>query len=140
MNRLPTPGRGGAVPGLLRAVAVAGLAVDVLVHLRLAGAFDAIGTQITLGHLFRVESAAAAAAAAYLALRDSRRAWLLAGLVAAAGLAALLLSAAVEVPAIGPFPPLAAPGWTTDSIAVTIAMAVTVAAWLVREALRRRGG
>ena len=44
----------------------------------------------------------------------------------------------VGVPAVGPFPPLGAPGWTTDSIAVTVAMAATVVAWLVREALRRR--
>jgi hypothetical protein len=134
----PPAGRRNRVAGVLRGLAVAGLAVDVLVHLRLAGAFDAIGTSITLGDLFRVESAAAAAAAVYLVLRDSRRAWLVAGVVAAGGLAALLLSAVAEIPAVGPFPPIAAPGWTTDSSAVTIAMAVTVGAWLAREALRRR--
>jgi hypothetical protein len=128
------------LPPVLRLLAVAGLVVDVVVHLRLAEAFDAIGDQITLGQLFRIESAAAAAAAVYLAVRDSRPAWLCAGLVAAAGLAALLLAALVEVPAVGPFPPVSAPGWTTDSVAVAAAMAVTVVAWLVREALRRRTG
>ena len=138
MSHSPTSGRRSVVPALLRAVAVVGLVVDTVVHLRLAGPFDAIGAQITLGQLFRVEAAAAAAAALYLALRDSRRAWLLAGIVAAAGLAALLLAALVELPAVGPFPPLAAPGWTTDSITVTVAMAATVAAWFAREALRRR--
>ena len=137
----PSSRPGSALPvHLLRGVAVAGLAVDALVHLRLASAFDAIGDQITLGQLFRIESAAAAAAAVYLAVRDSRPAWLCAGLVAAAGLAALLLAALVEVPAVGPFPPVSAPGWTTDSVAVAAAMAVTVVAWLVREALRRRTG
>jgi hypothetical protein len=124
---------------VLRAVAVAGLAVDALIHLRLAGPFDAIGEQITLGALFRLEAAAAAAAGLYLSLRDSRLAWLCAGLVAAGGLAALLV-AVLEPPAVGPFPPLAAPGWTTDSVLVTAAMAITVVAWLVREALRRRPG
>jgi hypothetical protein len=128
------------LPPVLRLLAVAGLVVDVVVHLRLAEAFDAIGDQITLGQLFRVESAAAAAAAVYLAVRDSRPAWLCAGLVAAAGLAGLLVAAVVELPAVGPFPPVAAPGWTTDSVVVTAGMAVTVAAWLVREALRRRTG
>ena len=134
----PSSRPGSALPvHLLRGVAVAGLAVDALVHLRLASAFDAIGDQITLGDLFRLEAAAAAAAGVYLALRDSRLAWLCAGLVAAGGLAALLV-AVLEPPAVGPFPPLAAPGWTTDSILVTVAMAATVVAWLVREALRRR--
>jgi len=139
VSRPSAPERRSELSRLLRTLAVAGLAVDALVHLRLAAAFDAIGTSITLGHLFRLEAAAAAAAALYLALRDSRLAWLCAGLVAAGGLAALLLSV-VEVPAVGPFPPLAAPGWTTDSITVTVAMAVTVGAWLAREALRRRTG
>ena len=73
-------------------------------------------------------------------MRDSRPAWLCAGLVAAGGLAALLLAAVVEVPAVGPLPPLSAPGWTADSVLVTTGMAVTVVAWLVREALRRRTG
>jgi hypothetical protein len=134
------PSSGGALLPALRLLAVAGLVVDVVVHLRLAEAFDAIGSSITLGQLFRVEAAAAAAAAVYLAVRDSRPAWLCAGLVAAAGLAALLVAAVVEVPPVGPFPPVAAPGWTTDSVAVTAGMAVTVLAWLVREALRRRAG
>jgi hypothetical protein len=108
------------------------------VHLRLAEDFDAIGTTITLGDLFRLEAAAAAAAALYLVLRDSRRAWLCAGVVAAAGLAALLLPAVVEVPAVGPFPPVSAPGWTADSTSVAVATAVTVLAAAAREALRRR--
>lgn len=139
-QRRPSSSRSAALPAVLRVLAVAGLVVDVVVHLRLAGAFDAIGTDITLGQLFRVEAAAAAAAAVYLAVRDSRPAWCCAGLVAAAGLAALLVAALVELPAIGPFPPVSAPGWTTDSIVVTVGMAVTVLAWLVREALRRRTG
>ena len=134
------PPTSGALLPVLRLLAVAGLVVDVVVHLRLAEAFDAIGSQITLGQLFRLEAAAAGLAAVYLAVRDSRPAWLCAGLVAAAGLAALLVAAVVELPAVGPFPPVAAPGWTTDSVVVTAGMAVTVAAWLVREALRRRTG
>ena len=134
------PSAGGALLPGLRLLAVAGLVVDAVVHLRLAEAFDAIGSQITLGQLFRLEAAAAAAAAGYLAVRDSRPAWLCAGLVAAAGLAALLVAALVDVPAVGPFPPVGAPGWTTDSVLVTAGMSVTVLAWLVRESLRRRTG
>ena len=48
---------------VLRALAVLALAVDVQVHLELAPIFDAFGSQVTQGGLFRVEAALAAAAA-----------------------------------------------------------------------------
>ena len=121
---------------VLRALAVLGLAADVYVHLKLAPVFDQLGTQITQGALFRVEAALAAAAALYLALRDSRRAWLLAGLIAIAGLVAILVTRWVALPALGPLPAMYDPTWSTDKVLVTVGMLVTALAWPVREALR----
>jgi len=121
---------------VLRALAVLGLAVDVYVHLKLAPVFDQLGTQITQGALFRVEAALAAAAALYLALRDSRRAWLLAGLIAIAGLVAILATRWVALPALGPLPAMYDPTWSADKVLVTVGMLVTALAWPVRERLR----
>lgn len=122
----------------LRGVAVVGLAVDVYVHLRLAPLYDRLGTQITQGTLFRLEAGLAAAAAVYLALRDSRLAWSSAGLVAAGGTMAVLVTRYVDVPALGPLPDMYDPQWSTDKLLVTVGMLATMVAWAVREALRAR--
>ncbi len=121
----------------LRALAVLGLVLDVYVHSKLAPVFDQLGTQITQGQLFRVEAALAAAAALYLALRDSRRAWAWAGAVAIAGLVAILVTGWVALPALGPLPAMYDPTWSADKVLVTVGMSVTALAWLVREALRK---
>jgi len=123
---------------LLRTLAVAGLLVDLYVHLRLAPVYDQLGSAVTQGMLFRVEAALAGAAAGYLTLRDSRAAWWFAGLVALAGTAAVLVTRYVDVPAIGPLPDLYDPQWSRDKVAVTVAMLVTVVAWVARETVRRR--
>ena len=127
------PGRSAVGPSILRAVAVIGLAIDAYVHLHLAPNFDPIGTSITQGGLFRAEAAAATVAAVYLLVRDSRRAWLLAGAVAVAGLAAILVTRYIQVPAIGPIPAMYDPIWYTEKVVALLAMAGTVLAWLVRE-------
>lgn len=123
----------------VRALAVVGLVVDVAVHLRLAPVYDRLGTDITLGALFRVEAALAAVAALLLLLRDTRPAWLFAGLVALGGTAAVLVTTLVDVPAVGPFPDAYDPTWSFDKIVVSVAMTTTVLAWLAREGLRRSG-
>jgi hypothetical protein len=125
---------------VLRALAVLGLAVDVYVHLALAPVFDQLGEQITQGMLFRLEAALAAAAAVYLLVSDSRRAWLCAGGIALAGTAAVLVTRYVDVPPLGPIPDLSDPQWSPEKVWVTVAMATTVLAWLLREALRGRRG
>ncbi len=130
------PVRHRGVARVLRALAVLGLAADVYVHLKLAPVFDQLGTQITQGALFRVEAALAAAAGLYLALRDSRRAWLLAGLIAIAGVVAILVTRWVALPALGPLPAMYDPTWSTDKVLVTAGMLMTALAWPVRELLR----
>ena len=121
----------------LRAIAVVGLIADAAVHLRLAPVYDRIGTDITLGALFRVEATFAAVAALLLLVRDTRPAWLYAGLVALAGTTAVLVTTLVNVPAVGPLPDMYDPTWSPDKILVTVAMTTTVLAWLAREGLRR---
>jgi hypothetical protein len=134
---------GDVQPGLvaaLRVVAVLGLAVDVYVHLRLAPVYDQLGTQVTQGMLFRLEAALAAAAAAALALSDSRIAWRSAAAVALGGLLAVLVTRYVDVPAVGPLPDMYDPQWFPQKVVVTVAMLATGLAWAVREALRGRRG
>jgi hypothetical protein len=135
----PTAGRHGTAVLALRVAAVLGLAVDVYVHLRLAPLYDQLGTQITQGTLFRIEAALATAAAGYLALRDSRQAWLSAAVVAASGTLAVLLTRYVDVPALGPLPDMYDPQWSSDKVLVTLAMLVTFLAVAIREALRAPG-
>lgn len=131
------PARRHAV-AVLRVLAVLGLAVDAVVHLRLAPLYDSLGTQLTQGMLFRAEAAAAAAAAVWLAVRDTRLAWALGGLVSLAGLVAVLVTRYLSLPAVGPVPAMHDPQWTPDKVLVTLAMAGTVLLWLVREVLRGR--
>ena len=122
----------------LRTTAVVGLAVDGALHLRLAPVLDQLGAQITMGTLFRVEALAAAGAAAYLCARDSRRAWLVGGLVALGGLVAVLTSRYADLPSFGPLPDATDPTWSRDKGIATAAMAATCIAWAVRELLRGR--
>ena len=124
----------------LRLLAVLGLVVDVYVHLRLAPLYDALGTQVTQGALFRLEAALAGAAAVAVTLSDGRRAWTAAGGVAVAGLVAVLVTRYVDVPAIGPLPDMYDPQWSPDKVVVTLGMLATVTAWAVRETLRARRG
>jgi hypothetical protein len=131
------PARRRAVAGL-RVLAVLGLGVNAFVHLRLAPVYDQLGTELTQGMLFRAEAAVAAAAAAYLAVRDSRPAWALAGLVSLAGVVAVLVTRYLSLPAVGPVPAMHDPQWTPDKVWVTVAMGGTVLLWLVREILRGR--
>ena len=86
-----SPGRLAAVPpGTL---VVAGFAVDACVHLHLAGAYDGNTAAISQGALFRVEAAAAVAAALLVLITRGRPGLLVAFLVAEAiaTLAALAL-------------------------------------------------
>jgi len=94
--------RVGAV--LLRGVVVAGLAVDVYVHLHLAAGYDANTAAISEGALFRVEAGVAALAALLVLLTRTQIGVLVAFLVAAGGAGAVLLYQYVDVGAVGPLP------------------------------------
>jgi hypothetical protein len=96
-----------AVTWAARGIAVAGLAVDVYVHVHLASGYDVVqghGTpHISQGQLFRVE-AALALIALILVLLPRRWPAVVAFLVAAGGVAAVLVYRYVDVGAIGPMP------------------------------------
>ncbi len=98
--------------GALRLLVAAALAVDAVVHWRLAFYYQiAAPGGIGQGMLFRIESVAAALAGLYVLLRGSRPAFAAAFAVAAGGVAAVLLYRYVDVPAFGPFPSMYEPVW-----------------------------
>lgn len=96
----------------LRVLAASTLAVDAVVHIRLAPDYQlASPGGIGQGNLFYLESAAAIVVALYVLARGSSRAYLAAFIVAAAGLAAVVLYRYVDIPAFGPIPAMYEPIW-----------------------------
>jgi hypothetical protein len=89
---------------LLVGITVVGLALDTAMHLRSAHGYDAIGTTITQGMLFRVEAVVAAIVAVALLWRPSRITAAAALVVAGGGVIAILGTYLVHVGAIGPVP------------------------------------
>src|SRR4051794_5139738 len=120
----------------LAVVAAAGLVYDAYVHLHLAGDYDAIGSTVTQGLLFRVEAVVALAAGIAVLVSDRRVVWAAAGLTGVAGVAAVLLYRYVDVGAIGPIPNMYEPAWFPEKLRSAYAEGVVAAAWLVREILR----
>lgn len=123
---------------LLRLAAAAGLGYDAFIHLRLAGGYDAVGTTLTQGELFRVETAAAVVTGLAVLFSDRRVVWAAAGLVGLAGVAAVLLYRYVNLPAVGPIPQMYEPIWYPDKAYSAVAEVVVVMAWLIQEGLRRQ--
>lgn len=121
----------------LQFLAILGLVIDAAVHLHLASRYDPIGTTITQGQLFRVEAAAAIVAALLLVRSNRRLSFLLAGTVAAAGLAAVLVTRYVAVPAIGPVPNMHDPIWYPEKVLVAAGMLLTTLSCLTRAVLSR---
>jgi hypothetical protein len=145
---MPTLARGdlirrGAAVGL-RTVTAAGLTVDAVVHLRIAGDYDRVGAQITEGTLFRVEAAVALFSAIFVLLSARWLAALIAAGVAASAAFGLLLSVYWDLGAIGPFPDLYEPIWFTEKviafIAETVSLLTALAALAVAIAWKRAGG
>ncbi|MEW2518849.1 hypothetical protein [Actinacidiphila alni] len=124
-----------------RLVAAAGLAVDAYVHAKLAGQYDAVTADISQGALFRVEAGLASLAALLVLVWRRPLSAALGWLVAAGGLAALLVYRYVNVGAHGPLPDMYEPVWTPDKRLTVWSQAVATAACsylLLRWALARR--
>jgi hypothetical protein len=134
-----TAAAGGAAavrPGLatrgIALVAAAGLAVDAVVHLRLAPDYQlAAPAGIGQGNLFRIAAVAAILAALWVLVRPSRLSFAAAFLVAAGALVAVVLYRYVDVPAIGPIPSMYEPIWFPEKTLSAIAEAVAAVAALV---------
>ncbi len=129
-----------AVAGVvLRVLTTAALAVDAVVHTRLAPGYQlAAPDGIGAGNLFLAEAAAAALAGLYVLIRGSRPAWVLAFLTAGGGLAALLLYRYVDIPAFGPFPAMYEPVWFFEKTLTAIAQTAAVLAAAAALTLLRR--
>lgn len=114
----------------LRAAAAAGLLGSAYIHLHLAPGYSLIGEQITEGTLFRAQAVAAVLAAMALVARRTRLSWLPTVLVAAGSLVALVGSVYVDVPAVGPFPPVYEPIWYAEKVMAVLSVAVALVAAL----------
>jgi len=128
----------GAV--LLRLVVVAGLVVDVYVHLHLAAGYAANTATISEGALFRVEAGVAGLAAVLVLLTRTQVGVVVAFLVAAGGVGAVLLYEYVDVGAVGPLPnmyePLSYPEKTYSLIAEVVAALAALALLVLHRASR----
>jgi len=125
---------------VLRLVVVAGLAVDVYVHLHLAAGYDANTATISEGALFRGEAGVAGLAAVLVLLTRTQIGVMVALLVAAGGVGAVLLYQYVDVGAVGPLPnmyePLSYPEKTDSLIAEAVAALAALALLALHRARR----
>ncbi|MFE3826932.1 hypothetical protein [Streptomyces sp. NPDC059092] len=145
-NQFTAPPRPRRTLDLLRAVArvlaAAGLAVDAYLHAHLADRYDAVSAGVGQGNLFRAEAGLAALAALLVLVWRRVPGDIFAWLVAAGGLALLLVYRYVDVGALGPIPNMYEPVWYGEKRLTVVAQAVAVLAtiFLLCTYPRRRGG
>ncbi|WP_328914786.1 MULTISPECIES: hypothetical protein [unclassified Streptomyces] len=128
----------GLLRGTARVIAAAGLAVDAYVHAKLAGQYDAVSASVSQGNLFRLEAGLAALAALLVLIWRHLIVDAFAWLVAAGGLAALMVYRYIDVGAFGPFPDMYEPIWSYDKKLAAIVQAVTIVAVTFLLVTRRR--
>jgi hypothetical protein len=127
----------------LALIAAAGLAIDAYVHFDLASVYAGVksGT-LNQGELFRAEATVAAIAAAAVLLHPRRYTAAFAFVVAAAGTAAVLVYAYVNVGAFGPVPNMYDPIWfpekTLSAWAEGVAALAALALFALMHAESRR--
>ncbi|MFF2846862.1 hypothetical protein ACFVT5_11070 [Streptomyces sp. NPDC058001] len=116
------------VHAVTRIVAAAALAVDAYYHAHLAPQYDGVSASISQGDLFRIEAALAALAALLVLVWRRLPADVYAWLVAAGGLALLLIYRYMDVGKLGPIPNMYEPSWYTEKWITAVAQAVAVVA------------
>jgi hypothetical protein len=117
-------------------VTAAGLGVDAYVHLDLAATYDAAkSSTISQGDLFRIEAWAAVVAGVAILIRPRRYTAAIAFLVAAGGLAAVLVYRYIDVGAVGPLPSMYEPVWYPEKLQATWGEAIAAVAASVLFAL-----
>ena len=115
----------GAVDAALRVGVVAALAVDAVVHWRLATGYGiAFPGGIGGDGVFRLEAVAAVLVAVWVALTGSRIAWASAFLVLASAFVAVVLYRYVPVPQLGPIPSMYEPIWFPEKTVSAVVEAV----------------
>jgi glucan phosphoethanolaminetransferase (alkaline phosphatase superfamily) len=121
--------------GVARLVAAAGLAVDAFVHWHLAPGYDSVRgdgwPHITQGQLFRVEAVLAVVALILVLALPRRWTAAFAFVVAAGGVAAVVLYTYVNVGAIGPIPNMYEPMWYLEKTLSAVAEGIAAVAALV---------
>ena len=128
----PAALRPGLILRSIGLVVAVGLAVDAVVHLRLAADYQlAAPAGIGQGNLFRIAAGAAVLTALWLLVRPSRLSFAAAFLVAGGALGAVLLYRYVDVPALGPVPSMYEPLWFPEKTFSAVAEAVAAGAALV---------
>ena len=121
---------------VIRGLVVLALVVDTVIHLRLAPQMElAAPGGIGGGWIFRLQAIAALLVAAFLLLRGSRWAYLIAAIVLVSVFGAVLTYAFVDLPAIGPIPPMYDPLWypekTLSAVVEGLGAALAVLGWWV---------
>jgi hypothetical protein len=102
---------------VIRGLVVLALVVDAVIHLRLAPQMEiAAPGGLGGGWIFRLQAIAALLVAAYLLLRGSRLAYLIAAVVLVSVFGAVLTYAFIDLPAIGPIPPMYDPLWYPEKV------------------------
>jgi hypothetical protein len=115
-----------------RLLASLALVVSALVHARLATQLGMDGPLLAQSHLF-VAHALMSSLLAVLVLSNDDRVWLVALVLAVAGLGAILASVYFPVPSIGPFPGFKEPTWLLSKAIVAFAEFSVVVLWAVRQ-------
>lgn len=101
------------VVGAVRIATAAMLGIDAYLHAVDAHFYDAVASSlVSQGTLFRVEAAAAALVAVALLAWPRRPVWGAAVLVAAVGLAAVVVYRYVDFGRLGPLPAMYEPTWS----------------------------
>lgn len=132
-----------AVRLVLSLIAAAGLAIDAYVHFNLASEYDIIRSSVlSQGDLFRAEATVAIIAAAAVLFRPRRYTAAFAFVVAAAGTAAVLVYAYINIGAFGAIPNMYDPIWfpkkTLSAWAEGIAAAAALALFAMLHVEARR--
>lgn len=126
---------------VVRLLVVVALAVDVYVHLKLAGGMQmAAPGGVGGGTLFRVQAVVAAVAAVVLLATGRRFGYVLAGLAALSALIPVVLYTYVAVPDLGPIPSMYDPTWSSDKTTSAVAEAAAVLLSVVGATLTARRG
>ncbi|MFI6697722.1 hypothetical protein ACIBJC_01890 [Streptomyces sp. NPDC050509] len=143
-SQFTAPARPRRTLRLLRAaarlLAAAGLAVDAYLHARLADRYDTVSAVVSQGDLFRVEAGLAALAALLVLVWRRVPGDVFAWLVAAGGLALLLVYRYVDVGTLGPVPDMYEPVWFGEKRLTVVAQAVAVLATIFLLCTYPRGG
>lgn len=120
---------------VLRLLTIAGLIVDAVVHLRIAGQYNGVhGTGISEAWLFRIEGFVAIFVALLILLSRHKFVAFVAFVVSASAIGAVLLYRYVNVGPLGPLPNMYDPLWYTEKTVSAIAEGVatlTSLLWLV---------